>query len=340
MRFFQILFWLMYASLSLADPPPPKDWALSTSLGNSIGIGTFVADYARVPSWTTSLSINPSYQIPQFWGLPRISVSAFEMLTTWWLNSYRTTDNDAQNRLALSDLNLNVSMPEILNFESTGFSLGANLGLQAPVSTFSRNINRILGFSADMPVSWSKWGFHARFTPSVSAWAYSDTNIRVPCLSMSSPMVNPYDASADIGQMIQGLSIVRNGDERLGDGQCLAVGRQNIWSLNNGVSLGWSNPNHSVSVSLNWMINFLRPLADRPELRNESASGQNFTEATSGRIAYAYTLPIETNLVLSAGVMSWQSSLDSAGRVTFPFFDFVTPGNNQTQIFVQATVGI
>lgn len=332
MRFFQILIWLTYAALSPADKPPLKDWAVSTTLGNSVGIGTFVTGYSQTPSWSTSLILSPSYKIPEFWGLPRISLSASEMISTWWLDSYSTTANNAQNRVTFSDLSLGASMSKLLNFESTGFSLGANLGLQVPVSNFSRNINRILGFNIAAPVNWSKWGVSAGFTPSVSAWTYSDANISVPCYEMSSPMINPYDTGADIGQAIQGLSIIKNGDERLGDGRCLVVGRQNTWSVNNAFSLGWSNPHHAVNASLSWMINFLRPLANRP--------GVDFTEATMGRIAYSYTIPVETSWVLSAGVVSWQSSLDSAGRLTFPFFDFVTPGNNQTQIFVQATVGI
>jgi len=45
-------------------------------------------------------------------------------------------------------------------------------------------------------------------------------------------------------------------------------------------------------------------------------------------------------VVISAGVLSWQAAYDQSGRLAFPFFDFVTPGNNQTQVFLQATVGI
>lgn len=339
MRFFQILIGLTCAMASLAEAPP-KDWGLSTSLGNSVGIGTFVSGYSQTPSWSTSLSLSPSYKIPQFWGLPRISLSAYEMISVWWLDSYSTTAANAQNRVVLSDLSLTASMPKMLDFESSGFSFGVSMGASVPVSMFSRNINRVLGFTGSLPVSWSKWGFSAGFTPSVSGWAYSDSNISAPCFEMAPATINPYDANADINQAIQGLTIIKNGDERLGDGRCVVSGRQNTWSLTNSFSLGWSNPNHAVNIGLSWYINFLRPLADRPDLRSEHARAQNFTETTMGRIAYSYTLPIEMNLILSAGILSWQSVLDSSGNLTFPFFDFRTPGNNQTQIFVQATVGI
>ncbi len=334
MRVFQILFWLAYAASGA------KDWALSTSLGNSIGIGTFVTEYSQTPSWTTSLILSPSYKIPQFWGMPRITLSGWQMISVWWLNSYVTTPVNVENRIVFSDLILNATMPKILNFESPGLSMGAGPGLWAPVSSFSRNMNRILGLTFGMPIAWSKWGFSAGWTPSVLAWIFSDTNISVPCQEMPAATINPYGSNLDIDQVIQGLSIVRNGDERLGDGRCLVSGRQNTWTLNNALSLGWSNPSHAVNLGLTWYINFLRPLADRPDLKSDHAIAQNFNEVTMGRIAYSYTIPIETNLVVSAGILSWQASYDKAGNLTFPFFDFVTPGNNQTQIFVQATVGI
>ncbi|MEI6805047.1 MAG: hypothetical protein WCK49_00900 [Myxococcaceae bacterium] len=340
MRFFQIFLWLVYAAASLAQTPVKKDWALSASMGNSVGIGTFVTGYSQTPAWSTSLIFTPSYKIPEFWGLPRISLSAYQLISVWWLDSYVTTPTNAQNRVVFSDLMMSGIMNKILNFESSGFSLGAGPGLWAPVSSFSRNMNRILGFTFAAPIAWNKWGFSAGFTPSILAWTHSDTNISVPCLEMPTAAINPYDQGTNMDQAIQGLSIIKNGDERLGDGRCLVSGRQNIWTLNNSFSLGWSNPNHAVNLGLAWYVNFLRPLADQPELRSPYAINQNFNEVTMGRVAYSYTVPIETNLTFSAGILSWQSAYDQAGHLTFPFFDFVTPGNNQTQIFVQATVGI
>lgn len=340
MRFLQTLCWLTCAASSLVAVPAVKDWGLSTSLGNSVGIGTFVTGYSQTPSWTTSLILNPTYKLPAFGGMPRINLSASQMVSAWWLDSYGTTATDVQNRVVFWDTTLGASMPKILDFQSSGISFGTNLGVLLPASSFSRNINRVLGFTFAAPVSWTNWGLHAGFTPSVLVWTYSDANISVPCMDMPSATINPYNSNADIEQAIQGLSIVRNGDEKLGNGRCLVSGRQNVWTLNNSLSMGWSNPNHAVNMSLTWFLNFLRPLANRPELKGDNAISHNFNEATMGRIAYSYTLPIETNMVLSAGVLSWQSSYDKAGRLTFPFFDFVTPGNNQTQIFVQATVGI
>ena len=326
-------------TLALAFPQEPKDWLISASVGNSVGIGTFVTGYSQTPSWTTSFVLNPTYKLPSFWGLPRINLSAYQLMSVWWLDSYVTTMANRENRVLFFDTILSATMPKILESSSTGLFLSAGLGLSLPISSFSRNMHRIIGINPSLPMGWSKWGFSAGFTPSILIWTHSQNNISAPCMNMPSTMVNPYNANTDIDQVLQGLSIYKSGEE-LGDGTCVVSGRQNISTLSNMFSLGWSNPNHSVSLSLTWYLNFLRSLSDKPELRSQFSSSNNFNEVTAGRVSYSYTLPIETNVVISAGVLSWQAAYDQSGRLAFPFFDFVTPGNNQTQVFLQATVGI
>ena len=340
MRVFPILISLLCMASHLAFSENKKDWSVSTSVGNSVGIGTFVSGYSQTPSWITSLSLNPRYQLPAFWGMPRINLSAYQYASVWWLESYHTTANDRDNRIALSDTILGASMNSILDFKKSGFSMGAGLDFWLPASQFSRSMNRIIGMNPSIPMRWSQWGFNAGYTPSALMWAHSQNGVSVPCMEMSSAIINPYDANMGLDQVLQGLSISNSDDERMGDGTCMVSIRQNIWTLNNLFYLGWSNQNHAINVSLTWYLNFLRPLSDRPELKSQNASLNNFNEVTAGKIVYSYTLPTETHMVLSAGVTSWQASYDRSGRLTFPFFDFVTPNNNQTQIFLQATVGI
>ncbi|MES2504458.1 MAG: hypothetical protein V4534_06215 [Myxococcota bacterium] len=327
-------------SVSLwADAPPIKDWRVGASLSNFVGVGSFIAGYAAEPSWSTSLALNPSYKLPVFWGMPRITVAGNVSMMMWWLASYQTTALNYDHRVSFTDIGVDLSMPEILAF-GPGFSFGASLGLNVPTSVISRAVHRIVGINAGLPIKWSKWGFSVGLTPAATGWVYSQSNITGPCFQMPQTAINPQNINADMGQLSQGLVIVRNQEENFGDGTCLTSGRQIIWTLNNMLSLGWSNPNHSVGVGLGWFVNFLRPLQQRPEVSSEFSTGQNFTEATLGRIAYTYRVPIETELSFGAGVMSIQSSRTGAGDLAFPFFDFVTPGNNQTQIFFQATVGI
>lgn len=342
MRFPKIVFWLLHAAVALSSPKETKDWALSVGIGNSVGIGTFVADYNQMPSLTTSIILNPSYKLNSFWGMPRLTLSAYQYMGVWWLDSYYTTANNVDNRFFLWDTILSASMPKILDFKDLGFSVGAGLGIWLPASSFSRKVNRILAFNPSLPIAWSKWGFSAGYTPSALIWTHSKSFFSVPCQEMPTNLINPYDANSNLDQALQGLSLNRDSSERMGNGQCLVSGRQNIWTLYNSFSLGWSNPNHAVNLSLTWVLNFLRPLSEQPNLKSEYASSNNFNEMTMGRIAYSYTLPVETDLTwaITAGVLSMQSAYDDSGRLTFPFFDFVSPNKNQTQIFVQATVGI
>src|SRR3989338_10838318 len=194
MRVFQVVIWLLYATYSLASHGETKNWAVSLGVGNSVGIGTFVTGYSQTPFWTTSLILNPSYKLPVFWGMPRITISANQIVDFLWLDSYRTTANNRDNRVSFWDLDLNASMPKILNFESTGFSLGSSLGISLPASSFSRNVNRIFGISTSIPISWSKWGFSAGYKPSALVWIHSQNNIQVPCMNMSPAMINPYNS--------------------------------------------------------------------------------------------------------------------------------------------------
>ncbi len=322
------------------DEELEKRWGLSSSLGNSVGIGTFVAGYSNEPSWSTSIAINPTYRLPKFWGMPEITLSASEIIGFWWLSSYNTTASDFDNRISLSDLNLEAFMPTILRHEQTGLSFGAGVTLNAPVSYLSQKINRVMGLGFNIPMRWSKWGFSAGWTPSLTGWIYSDSSISAPCEKLPGTVINPQNIEQDVGQVIQGLAIVKNYEDDLGNGTCRIAGRQTMLGLNNMWSLGWSNKTHSVGLGLGWFINFLRPLADKPQLHADNSSSQSFTEATLGRISYGYRVPIQTDLSLSAGVMSMQAAYTRSGDLAFPFFDFATPSNNQTQFFLQATVGI
>ncbi len=317
-----------------------KHWALHATLNNSVGIGTFVAGYSNNPSFTTMLTLNPSYDLPQFWNLPNLSLSANLTANIWWVNSFNTRASDFENRLGLWDLNLEASMPEVWKHERSGFRLGAALDVLAPTSLQSQRISRIIAFGGSVPIRWSKWGFSAGWTPSVLGWIFSSPVISGPCYELPGNIIRPDNLAADAGQFMQGLVITKNQGDVVGEGRCLVSGRQSTVSLNNMFSLGWSKDAHSVSALLGWFINFLRPLEEKPELKAQFATGQNFTEATLGRLAYSYRVPIETELSLSGGVISIQASYDREGNLSFPFFDFRTPSNNQTQFFLQATVGI
>jgi hypothetical protein len=317
---------------------------VDATLSNSVGIGSFIAGYGQVPSFSTSLTLMPHYDVPRFLGMPKMILSATGSLSWWWADSYFTSAFNQRNRLLYSDVSLNLNAPNALEFESIGLSISPSINISVPISKMSRTLNRVLGAGISGNVHWAKDQFSVSWMPAFSAWIYGGPSLTMPCGETGSakplpPVINPQNANFDLEQYMQTLVVSRE-EERNSDGTCNIAGRQTLGMLSNIASVSWSPGAHGVSLALGWYINFLRPLADRPDLKGIGATGQGFSEATMGRIAYSYTIPVDFNLVVSGGVLSYQAAYDKQGRLSFPFFDFVTPGRNQTQFFIQLTAGI
>lgn len=316
----------------------------SATLGNSLGIGTFVAGHGQVPSLTSSLTVTPAYALPKVSGMPTLNLSAFASMNMWWLKSYSTSAFNASNRISYSDITLTLSAPKIVNFSDIGLSLSSNIGLTAPISKISRTLNRMAGFQVGGDVTYQKSAFSVSWFPAFSTWAYSGAAMTGPCRevgegSVLPPVINPQDINFGLDQYLQELVISRS-EERNSDGTCLVVGRQTIGMLSNAMRAAWAPGRHNVALSFAWYINYLRPLSSNPSLVGDHASLQNFTQATLGKLSYAYQIPVGFDLSVSGGIMSYQASFSKQGNFNFPFFDFVTPGKNQTQLFFQITAGI
>lgn len=317
---------------------------IDATLSNSVGIGTFLTGYGNVPSFATSLTLMPHYDLPKFRSLPRMILSAAASINWWWLDSYYTSAFNQRNRFLYSDLSLNLTMPNALEIPSANLSFAPNISVNVPISQLSRSFNRILGLGVGANLNWSASHFSVAWMPSLSGWLYSSPNLTMACGESGGakpmpPIINPQNSDYDLSQYMQTLVLSRSGEQNA-DGTCNIVGRQSLGTLSNLLAFGWSPGAHNISVALGWYLSFLRPLEDRPDLTGIAASGQGFSEATMGRIAYSYTIPVDFNLVISGGVLSYQAIFDKQARISFPFFDFVTPGRNQTQFFIQLAAGI
>lgn len=314
------------------------------SIDNSVGIGTFVSGYAQTPQWATSFTLSPRAQLPLPALWPKIFVSADISANVWWLNSIQTSAFDANHRIQFPDLVLTLSSPTIFEIEKIGISFSALLPVIIPVSRSSRVLNRIFALGFGSGIKWKKSQFSVRFVPSALAWIHGgesktidcfDSDTRVPSLGVA----NPDNPDFAIDQYMLSLAVFR--DEESSDGEtCAIVGRQNLWTIKNTLDAAWSNPSHHVSVGLTYYWNFLRPLEDRPELAGMFSSSQSFTQAVLGKVAYTYTLPLDFEMAVSTGVLSYQSVFSKMGTPLFPFFDFATPAKNQTQVFVELVASI
>ncbi len=312
----------------------------SFSVTNSVGIGTFVPGYRQTPLFTTSLFFSPHYNLPQFWHAPQMVLSAGVSMDVAWLDSYQTSVSDYIRRPKFSDVSLSLAMPKGFVIDQIGLSFMPRIGAIFPASAMSRALNRLVGLSIGGTVQWKKSDFAIGWSPGFTGYIHSGPAKTLPCnYTNLPPVINPYDSDFALEDYMLGF-VAGRGDQRNSDGTCNVSGRQALGILKNALSVSYSPSRHSLSAGVEWHIAFLRPLADAPDLQGTYASGQNFTEAVLGKIAYSYQLPVAFDLALSGGVLSYQASYAKNGNINFPFFDFVTPGKNQTQFFVDVQMGI
>lgn len=313
-------------------------------LSNAVGIGTFIPGYAHAPSFTTSLTLAPWYELPAFLDLNPWSIGSEFSLSAWWLDSYNTSAYDANNRVTYSDLSLYLDAAKLGDWKAINLSLSPYVEIIGPISKASRAMNRAVGLGVGTSLAYKVSDFTFSWAPSFNAWVYTSPEVTADCNQWGSkpglpPVINPQNVNFDLDQYLQALTIVPN-QNRGANGRCQVAGRQSIGVLTNTVKATWSKNGHSVQVRFGWYLNFLRGISDRPELRGLHASNQNFTEATLGKIAYTYKIPVDFDFRVSAGIVSYQGSYDKQGKLRFPFFDFVTPGKNQTELFLQFSAGI
>jgi hypothetical protein len=316
----------------------------SATLNNSLGVGTFVSGYGQVPSLISSLTVSPSFLLPKLGKLPQMNLAAIASLNWRWLDSFASSNFNMNNRLSYSDVTFILSSSKILNFPDAGIFLDAAADLMVPISKPSRTLNRLVGFKVNTVVYYRKSDFYISWIPSFSSWIHSNAAMTGPCRETGSgsalpPVINPQNIDFELDQYLQELVISRI-EERNSDGTCLVAGRQTIGSLTNTMQVRWAPGRHSISLSFGWHINYLRSLSNNTAFKGEHASLQNFTQATLGQVSYAYRIPVDFDLVISGGIVSYQASYSKQGTFNFPFFDFVTPGKNQTQFFLALTAGI
>ena len=335
---------LLFTSASVLGFENKTNFNVSSTLSNSMGIGTFVSGYSKIPQLTSSLSLSPEYQLPAIGQLPPMSLYADASLGLWWLDSYYTSQAEVNNRFTLTDLSLGLSAPKIVDFKNINLSLSPYIESIFPLSKSSQSLNRYVGVSLGFSLAYKISDVTFSYSPSFSTWAYGNAAITAPCREAGSknnlpPVINPQNIDFDLDQYLQQLTMEPSQVVN-SNGLCQVAGRQSVGVLVNSAKIKWAKKGHTVSVGFGWYINFLRPLADRPDLRGEYASNQQFTEATLGKIAYSYKIPVDFDLSIGVGVISYQAMFSKQGKINFPFFDFVTPGKNQTEFYLNLTAGI
>lgn len=344
---------------------------LSLNMSTSAGSGWLVADkYSRSPSLSQSISPLLLLNVPKFgqsW-MPTMLLSTTTNVSIEWMDSFNwTTVNSRQPRV--SDWTTRLVFPGLYREEVTGLSFSGVTQVRLPLSVRSRMLNVLGAFGAGGAFVWTsgtlgkaldfpEWlgTFNASLAPSFLVFAHGQSNPSIPCSGGNEltagfvPRGDPIETAANLPAVIP-----RKG-EILDNGQCIIPGRR-IWGQAVGAgSVGWALGSHTVSASLAVFYQFLSPnQTDDPSLSSPYASGQDFgMPFTSGSVSYTYfvpmdalSLPIKTNLALTAGISSFQLAWNAKGdAIRFPWWDIpywdsdITQGNNWSSAFISANLNI
>ncbi len=315
------------------------------TLDNALGSGVFAPGYQQQVNWSSSLSIRVSAMLPKpEWG-PRMLLSGGTDFSVGnWLPEFSNSDT-FDRQITVGDAIGAVIMPGLYREEFTGIGMSLIFSARAPLSMASRQQNLLLNAGGAAQFMWGSpetpiGSFFVQYTPTLRFSAYSEVGATVPCAAGTPSRVRP---SADPIDGITELPVYYGRAEQvLANGECLLPGRQPLASVGQNGATGWSSTDgaHNVTMTLAWSHAFLRPLKNEPSLTSAFASGQNFTESTSGSLSYTYTVPVDFNFFLTTGVFSSQPMFMDNGMIRFPIYDFVTPAANLSGFFLDVTVGI
>lgn len=352
LRLLKVFMGVALLSMSMAWANAPVDeqevfpFSFSATVSNSIGIGTFLRGYGRSPSLTTSLFVAPSYVTPKLF-LDKVLVLTAEIGGALdWMDSFQTVGRVRSRQQLLSDLSLEMKMPEALGIETIDLYFSPFIQAFAPTSLFSRAERRIIGGAIGFRSTWAPGDFSVSWTPSLSSWAYSSSTKSIDCGPVANPynpearvlpaIVNPHNPDFSIANYMVGLTTTQYQNE----GQCFLTGRQTLGTLKNSIFASWSPGRHSMEIGLGWYLSLLRPLADFSGFRPAASITSGFSEASMGKVAYSYAIPFAVDLTVSMGILSVQGAYAANGNVRFPFFDLISPGNNNTQMFVDVVLNM
>jgi hypothetical protein len=222
-----------------------------------------------------------------------------------------------------------------------------------PISITSRQQNLAASFGAAVQGSWSSPELPAglgtlffQYTPSVRGNAYTQVGATMPCTAGGQKR-STLPSSSGIDNEAY---IFARQEQLLPNGECVLVGRQGLASLSNSINFGWNSAEegtHNISISLGHAMSFLRPIAkdDRSQRYNFS----NFTQTVSGGLSYTFTIPgawvNDQQIFLTLGTSNsvpmftnTDKSLDAEQVLSFPFWDFYAPANNNSSVFFDISV--
>ncbi len=317
---------------------------VSGSLTQNLGSATFVyaaptagavdpspRGFLPGPTFFTTAELSPSLVLGDF------SFSISQALGFEWTQSDSTT---YANQLEVSDTRLGVRYGG-LRWDEAGLSLGLSAGYNVPISLSSRWFGSLGGVGAGGRLGWT-W---KDIGWSVFGGANVGANILVRELAGRGAPPTPYDDRL-LGQTNTSTCLTRSGEAAYL--ACVGNGPLARWSSSLGTS--WTTLNDSLTFAAELGVgqSYSNYIAPEDELTSENAvGGWVFSPFSSGTLSASWS-PVEW-FTLTGGTASSQPMFgpwlysdataheDNFRIVRFPFWDFYSPYNNFSTMFVDTT---
>jgi len=312
---------LVFSLPAAADPTWTEGFAGSAaSLGTSMGIGTLVENrYARTPLVTADLDLMPRYK--------RNVLGVDFALSLRELASFELTrpDNPSGTRATWSDLYVTLSTPKIL---AAGEWLTFTPGLRyvAPISRESLWSGSRGDLVALGVLGFKLGGLEASWSASASKGLRGHT----------SRLVTPEDAERDSDGRPTAFC-------RAGAGACGSLGMNMNWAVRNALEVGYSIGSFSFSATYILINQFNYAAVDTEDAytpQKTDSSGRRVAQVGAGRADQVWGVlgaewEFSEGLALSLELLTIGPAKTADNQsLRFPFFDFVGPADNLTQVSV------
>lgn len=289
-------------------------------LSNSVGIGTFMPDYQRMPSWGSGLTLMMGVNVPGVGILPRGRLNLASSISVPWLLAFNGGNNANLNQPMVGDVRALYALGSVWRSSLLKLNVGWSGGASLPTSMRSRYNNLGTTLRTAVPISFS--GLNPVSITWIPSFGYN-------VYTRSNPLTQRMNSEEEANAFL----VVCRPQEVLGENMCMRRGRPSDYRVSNTIALGYGiGGGHSVGMSLTWSLGFLRALSDAPELKSQYASDQNFTESMFGSINYNYVFKNPLAPVLGLALSTGGPPYTPTGEMRFWFFDHITPSNNLTQI--------
>ncbi len=305
------------AAMPTATPMP---FHFTAALTHSLGSGTFVLSPPN-PTVSSTLNLQPS------WAVGPVNISVAQRVGIEWTQGDGVT---YRNQIELADTALRVSYSG-LKLEDLGLSFTFGGGYNLPLSLASRGVGSVGGLAASARAAWaSSFGF------GVSLGVGAGVNLLVPQLAgwAASAPPKPYQ-DRSLGAVTPVTCNPRS-EAELSSYACQNGGVPTFASFSPSLGLSYAILDGMLAFGLDLAYRqgfsaYVGGSDDKTPVR--ARTGLVPRQSTTGNLGVYYT-PTSW-FTLSVGAFSGQPMFAANGSTPrFPLWDFVSPYNNFSSIYV------